>query len=113
MAMVQLWNMPVDASNVPVMVNVTQPVPLGGKRAARRDEARAMAEGSRAELATRSREVEADVAKAYFDLFLADRTMAVDGEMAATLAPWSARRRRAYRRRGATRPRCSARKARS
>lgn len=85
MLMVQLWNMPVDLSTVPLMVNVTQPIPLGGKRAARRDEARAAAEMSRAGVATRARDVESLIAKAYFDLFLADRTLEVDAEMSRTL----------------------------
>jgi len=85
MAMLQLWNMPIDLSNVPVMLNVTQWIPLGGKRAARGDEARAMATASRAEVTTQSRDVEADVARAYFDLFLADRTIEVDDEIAGTL----------------------------
>src|SRR6185312_8250897 len=84
-AMVQLWNMPVDLSTVPVMVNVTQTIPLGGKRAARADEARAVAAAARATLSTSARDVETAVAKAYFDLFLADRTIEVDDEMAATL----------------------------
>ncbi|HXJ18946.1 MAG TPA: TolC family protein [Polyangia bacterium] len=85
MVMLQLWNMPVDLSNVPLMLNVTQWIPLGGKRGARADEARAMAAGSRAEVSTRARDVESEVARAYFDLFLADRTIEVDDEIAATL----------------------------
>jgi outer membrane protein, heavy metal efflux system len=85
MLMVQLWNMPVDLSTIPVMVNVTEAIPLGGKRAARRDEARATADGSRATVAARAREVEAQLGRAYFDLFLADRTMAVDDEIGRTL----------------------------
>ena len=85
MAMVQLWNMPVDLSTVPLMVNVTQWLPLGDKRGARRAEANATAAMSQADLATRARDVEAEVAKAYFDLFLADRTIEVDDEIAATL----------------------------
>jgi cobalt-zinc-cadmium efflux system outer membrane protein len=85
MVMLQLWNMPIDLSNVPLMLNVTQWIPLGGKRAARADEARAMAAGSRAEVTVQARDVAADVAKAYFDLFLADRTIEVDDEIAATL----------------------------
>ncbi|HVV51799.1 MAG TPA: TolC family protein [Polyangia bacterium] len=83
--MVQLWNMPVDLSTVPLMVNVTQPIPLGGKRAARREEASAVAEMSSAGAATRARDVENQVAKAYFDLFLADRTLEVDGEIGRNL----------------------------
>jgi len=86
MLMVQLWNMPVDLSTIPLMVNVTQAIPLGGKRAARRDEAQAMADASRATVTTRVRDVETEVAKAYFDLFLADRTIGVDDEIGHTLS---------------------------
>ena len=85
MLMVQLWNMPVDLSTVPLMVNVTQPIPLGGKREARRDEARAATEVSRAAGTARARDVENQIARAYFDLFLADRAMEVDAEMGRTL----------------------------
>jgi outer membrane protein TolC len=85
MLMAQFWNMPVDLSMVPVMVNVTQSLPLGGKRAARRAEATAMADASRASVATRARDIEAAVERAYFDLFLADRARAVDAEIAGTL----------------------------
>ena len=85
MLMVQFWNMPIDLSTVPLMVNVTQPIPLGGKREARRDEARAATDMSRAAGAARARDVETQIAKAYFDLFLADRTMEVDAEIGRTL----------------------------
>jgi outer membrane protein, heavy metal efflux system len=85
MLMVQLWNMPVDLSTVPLMLNITQAIPLGGKRAARRDEATAVADASRFSAETRARDVEASVARAYFDLFLADRTMKVDDEIGSTL----------------------------
>ena len=85
MVMVQLWNMPVDLSTVPLMVNVSQTIPLGGKRAAKRDEAQAMGQASRAGIATRARDVEDEVARAYFDLYLADRTIEVDAEIERTL----------------------------
>jgi outer membrane protein TolC len=85
MVMVQLWNMPVDLSTVPLMVNVSQTFPLGGKRAAKRDEAEAMGQASRAGIATRARDVEDEVARAYFDLYLADRTIEVDAEIERTL----------------------------
>jgi outer membrane protein, heavy metal efflux system len=85
MVMVQLWNMPVDLSTVPLMVNLTQTIPLGGKRAAKREEAEAMARASRAGVAARARDVEDEVARAYFDLYLADRTIEVDGEIVRTL----------------------------
>jgi len=58
---------------------------VGSEGDARADEARAMAAASRATLSTSARDVEAAVAKAYFDLFLADRTIEVDDEMAATM----------------------------
>jgi hypothetical protein len=41
MLMVQLWNAPLDFSSVPVMVQLSQNLPLGGKRAACRDSAAA------------------------------------------------------------------------
>jgi len=81
MLMVQLWNTPVDFSSVPLMVQLSQPIPLGGKRRARADAARADAAMAEAELAAKQREIETRVASAYFDLFLADRTLAVDDEL--------------------------------
>jgi len=83
--MVQLWNAPVDFSSVPIMVQLSQPIPLGGKRDARRAAAGADAEVARARAAAKLREIEAAVAKAYFDLYLADRTVEVDEEIEATL----------------------------
>ena len=61
MLMVQLWNAPVDFSSIPVMVQLTQPIPLGGKRAARTDAARADASMAEAELAGKRREIETQV----------------------------------------------------
>jgi cobalt-zinc-cadmium efflux system outer membrane protein len=79
--MVQLWNAPVDFSTVPVMVQITQPIPLGGKRGARTDAARADAAMAAADLAAKQRDIDTQVAAAYFDLFLAERTQAVDNEL--------------------------------
>ncbi|MGE5049171.1 MAG: TolC family protein, partial [Deltaproteobacteria bacterium] len=81
MLMVQLWNAPVDFSTVPVMVQITQQIPLGGKRGARTDAARADAAMGAADLAARQREIDTQVASAYFDLFLAERTQRVDDEL--------------------------------
>src|SRR5438105_4444657 len=39
MLMVQLWNAPADFSTIPVMVQLAQNIPLGGKRGARADAA--------------------------------------------------------------------------
>jgi outer membrane protein TolC len=44
-----------------------------------------MADSSRAAAVARARDVETEIAKAYFDLFLADRTIDVDAEIAGTL----------------------------
>ncbi|HYM97270.1 MAG TPA: TolC family protein [Candidatus Sulfotelmatobacter sp.] len=85
MLMVQLWNAPVDFSSVPLMVQLSQPIPLGGKRAARRDAASGEAAAARANAAAKARDIEAAVAKAYFDLYLSDRTLEVDAEIEATL----------------------------
>jgi outer membrane protein, heavy metal efflux system len=85
MLMVQLWNAPVDFSTVPVMVQLSQNIPLGGKRGARADAARADATMAAANLAQRQRDVETQVASTYFDLFLADRTREIDDELEAIL----------------------------
>src|SRR2546430_2654891 len=81
MLMVQLWNAPLDFSAIPVMVQVSQQLPLGGKRAARRDAATADAAISEADLAARQRDVETQGASAYFDLFLAERTQEIDDQL--------------------------------
>ena len=81
MLMVQLWNAPLDLSNVPVMVQLSQALPLGGKRAARRDAASADAGAARANAVVQLHELEVQVAQAYFDLFLADRTQEIDDEL--------------------------------
>src|SRR5438105_14498401 len=85
MLMVQLWNSPVDFSTVPVMVQVSQNIPLGGKRGARTDMAKADAAMAGADLAQKQRDVETQVASTYFDLFLADRARAMDDELEAIL----------------------------
>ncbi len=85
MLMVQLWNGPVDFSTVPVMVQITQPFPLGGKRGARTDAAKADAAMAEADLAMKQRDLETQVASTYFDLFLADRIQQIDDELEAIL----------------------------
>jgi cobalt-zinc-cadmium efflux system outer membrane protein len=85
MLMVQLWNAPADFSSIPVMVQVSQQLPLGGKRGARRDAAGADAAMAEADLAGKQRDIDAQVASAYFDLFLAERTQEVDDELKGIL----------------------------
>src|SRR3989442_12627003 len=81
MLMVQLWNAPVDFSTVPLMVQLSQNLPLGGKRGARTDVARADAAMADADLLQKQRDVGPQVASAYFDLFVADRTQEIDSDL--------------------------------
>ena len=85
MLSLQLWNAPVDLSSVPLMVQLSQNLPLGGKRAARRETATADLDASRASAAAKVRDVEQEVAKAYFELFMADREVEVDLEIERTI----------------------------
>jgi outer membrane protein TolC len=85
MLMVQVWNAPLDLSSVPVMLQITQPLPLGGKRAARRDSANADAEAARASAAATSLDVRTAVVTAYFGLFLAQRTQEIDDDVEGVL----------------------------
>src|SRR5947209_14861091 len=85
MLMLQVFNAPTDLSAVPVMFQITQPLPLGGKRSARTDAAKADAAMAQAELLAKQRELDAQVAAAYYDLFLAERTLAVDDDLQPVL----------------------------
>src|SRR5712691_4863874 len=68
-----------------LLVQLSQNIPLGGKRGARTDMARAEAAMADADLGQKQRDVETQVAAAYFDLFLADRTQEIDDELEAIL----------------------------
>jgi cobalt-zinc-cadmium efflux system outer membrane protein len=83
--MVQLWNAPLDFSSIPVMFQISQTIPLGGKRSARTDAARASATLAEAELGSLRREIETQVAAAYFELFLAERTQEADDDLETVL----------------------------
>lgn len=85
MLMVQLWDAPVDFSTVPVMVQLNQSIPLGGKRGARTEVAAAQAAAAAAELGAKQREIATQVASAYLDLFVAERTEQVDDELESIL----------------------------
>ena len=78
--MVQYWNGPIDFSTVPIMIQLTQTFPLGGKRGAREDAAAADARAAQADAAAKLQEVEREVAEAYADLFMAERILAVHEE---------------------------------
>jgi len=83
--MLQLWNAPIDFSTVPVMLQLSQSIPLGGKREIRRETSAAESRAASANAAAQKRDVQALVAKAYFDLYLAERTAEVDDEIEKTL----------------------------
>ncbi len=83
--MVQLWNAPVDFSNVPVMFQLSQSFPLGGRLDFKRSAAEADARAAVAESAVRGQDVELEVAIAYFDLYRAQRTGSVNARLEQTL----------------------------
>ncbi len=83
--LVQLWNAPVDFSNAPVMFQLSQTLPLGGRLDFKRSAAEADARAADAESAIRVQDVELDVAFAYFDLYQAQRTQTVNAGLKATL----------------------------
>jgi outer membrane protein TolC len=79
--MVQYWNGPVDFSVVPIMIQLTQTFPLGGKLGARSDAAAADSRVAQAEAGARLRDVERDVARAFADLLVAEKTLVVHDSM--------------------------------
>jgi outer membrane protein TolC len=83
--MVQLWNAPADFSTVPVMFQLSQGIPLGDKLGLRRQLAQTEATAARAESQAQVRDVEAEVARAFFDLYRAERISQVDAELRSTL----------------------------
>jgi cobalt-zinc-cadmium efflux system outer membrane protein len=85
MLMVQLWNAPADFSSVPVMVQLTQNLPLGNKRGLRRDAASAELKAAQAHVEVQRQDLDAEIEKAYFALYMAERADAVDAELSRTL----------------------------
>jgi len=83
--LVQLWNAPVDFSNTPVMFQLSQSFPLGGRLDFKHSAAEADARASQAEANARVQEVELQVALAYFDLYRAQRTERVNAALQKTL----------------------------
>jgi outer membrane protein TolC len=85
MLMVQYWNGPVDFSVVPIMVQLTQTIPLGGKLGAKNDAAAAEARAAQAEASARLQDVEREVTRAFVDLSVAERTLVIHDGMLGTL----------------------------
>jgi len=80
MLMVQYWNGPIDFSTVPIMIQLTQTFPLGGKRGAREDAAAADARATQADAAAKLQDVEREVTQAYGELFMTERILQVHEE---------------------------------
>jgi outer membrane protein TolC len=85
MLMVQYWNGPVDFSVVPIMVQLTQTFPLGGKRRAREDAAAGEALVARADVARRRLDLEREVSELYAAIYVADRSLVVHDEVLGIL----------------------------
>ncbi len=83
--LVQLWNAPVDFSNAPVMFQLSQTLPLGGRLDYKHTAAEADAQAASAETVVRVQDVELEVAVAYFDLYRAQRTESVNAGLKETL----------------------------
>src|SRR5271169_1166731 len=83
--LVQLWNAPVDFSNAPVMFQLSQSFPLGGRLDFKHSAAEADARAAQAEANARVQDVELQVALAYFDLYSAQRTERVNAALQKTL----------------------------
>jgi outer membrane protein, heavy metal efflux system len=83
--LVQLWNAPVDFSNTPVMFQLSQSFPLGGRLDFKQGAAEADARAAQAEANARVQDIELQVALAYFDLYRAQRTERVNAALQKTL----------------------------
>ena len=85
MVLLQLWNAPADLGSLPVMLEVTQPFLLGGKRQARRAAATAAARLARAERQGQGQALDLAVVQAWADIWLAEQSLAVNAQLAASL----------------------------
>jgi len=88
--LVQLWNAPVDFSSTPVMFQLSQSFPLGGRLDFKHSAAEADARAAQAEATSRVQDVELQVELAYFDLYRAQRTENVNVSLQKTLETVSA-----------------------
>lgn len=86
MVMIELWQVPLSLSSVPLMITLRQPVPWPGKLAARAAALAPEQEQARAEAAAASLRVRLAVTRAYLDYRLAVRSLAVVRRSRALLA---------------------------
>lgn len=84
--LLQLWNAPVDFSNAPVMLQLSQSFPLGSRLKYRQKAAEAGAQAAQAEAAVRLRDVELEVERVYFELYRAQQTARVNVGLRETMA---------------------------
>jgi len=85
MLTVEYWNGPVDFSVVPIMIQLTQTFPLGGKRSAREDAAAGEAMAARADAARRRLDLDREVSELYATLYVTDRSLVVHDEVLGVL----------------------------
>jgi outer membrane protein TolC len=85
MLMLEWWQQPVNFSSVPIMLTLKQPIPWRGKLKLQRElaerEARVLGDQS----SETERLVEAEARRAYFDLALAERSLAINQMVHALL----------------------------
>src|SRR5262245_21997554 len=72
------WQQPIDFATVPIMLSVRQPLPWPGKLRARHQAAEREADTARDAVDEVERRLEADAKRAFFDLALAERSLAIN-----------------------------------
>jgi outer membrane protein, heavy metal efflux system len=72
------WQQPIDFATVPIMLSVRQPLPWPGKLRARHQAAEREADTARDAVEEVERRLEADAKRAFFDLALAERSLAIN-----------------------------------
>lgn len=77
------WQQPVDFATVPLMLSVRQPIPWSSKLGLRREVAAAEARVAGRDTDELERRLVADAKRAYFDLALAERSLAINDRMRA------------------------------
>jgi cobalt-zinc-cadmium efflux system outer membrane protein len=85
MLMLEWWQQPVDFSTIPLMVTARQAIPWASKLRLRRQAAEREAEAAGREVGDAVLRAEADAKRAYFDLVLAEDSLAVNDSVEVIL----------------------------
>jgi outer membrane protein TolC len=78
MLSLEWWQQPINFATVPIMLTVRQPLPWPGKLRARKQAAQREADTARDAVGEAERRLEADAKRAFFDLALAARSIAIN-----------------------------------